>query len=215
MTERRNLPIGIQTFEEIRKKKCVYVDKTEYIYKLSYGGGKTYFLSRPRRFGKSLLLSTMRYYFEGRKKLFEGLKIAQLETEWIKYPVINISFGRNSYEMSGSLETIIDLILWEKESEFCLNENHLEKLNFAVRFQVLIEKMFKSTGKQVVVLVDEYDKPILDALYTENEEKHRQILRNFYGTLKDSDQYLKFIFITDFIRSIKISFTKVTSKKPV
>ncbi len=192
----RKYPIGCQDFADIRTRECIYVDKTEYIYNLSHCGGKPYFLSRPRRFGKSLLLSTMRYYFEGRKELFEGLKIAELETEWIKYPVINISFGRSSYEMSGSLETIIDLILWEKESEFNLNENHSERLNFAVRFQVLIEKMFKATGKQVVVLVDEYDKPILDALYTENEEKHRQILRNFYGTLKDSDQYLKFIFIT-------------------
>ena len=190
--ETRNLPIGIQDFEKLRKLGCIYVDKTEYIYKLTQFS-TPYFLSRPRRFGKSLLLSTMEYYFLGKKELFEGLYISKKETEWTEYPVIKISFGRGSYETHDSLLAVIDNILSENEKKFSLVKS---SDNPSVRFDNLICEVAEKTGKQVVILIDEYDKPILDALYTEFEEINRQELRSFYSPLKDCDKYIRFLFIT-------------------
>lgn len=189
----RKYPIGCQDFADIRTRKCVYVDKTEYIYKLSYGGGKTYFLSRPRRFGKSLLLSTMRYYFEGRKELFEGLKIAQLETEWIKYPVISISFAGDDFSEKGKLASYLNYQLSTYEKIYKIEEI---SDSVAARLKNIIIRANEITGRQAVVLIDEYDKPVLDALYSEAEERNRTELRGFYSPLKDCDQYIKFLFIT-------------------
>ena len=186
------LPIGIQDFEKIRRGNYKYVDKTDYIYRLA-GLSTPYFLSRPRRFGKSLLLSTMEYYFLGKKELFDGLEIAKKEKEWNEYPVIKISFGGGSYEDTKKLLSMIDYILSKYEKQYNLTK-HSD--NPAVRMSDLIETCYEQTGKQVVILIDEYDKPILDAFYTEYEEQNRQELRNFYSPLKQSDKYIRFLFIT-------------------
>ena len=190
--ERRLLPIGIQDFDKLRKGNYVYVDKTQFVYELAQTS-IPYFLSRPRRFGKSLLLSTLEYYFEGRKELFRGLAIEKLEKDWTEYPVIKISFGRGSYETKEKLMSILDLLLSENERKY-----NLERISEtpAVRLSNLITSINNKTKKQVVILIDEYDKPILDALYTEDEEVNRQELRSFYSPLKDLDKYIRFLFIT-------------------
>ncbi|WP_407428877.1 AAA family ATPase [Treponema sp.] len=190
--EARYLPIGIQDFEDLRNRGCIYVDKTPFVYKL-VTEGKPYFLSRPRRFGKSLLLSTLEYYFLGKKDLFKGLAIEKLEKNWTEYPVLKISFGGGSYENNEKLLSMLDFILNKNENIFGLEK---QSDNPAVRLSNLIMTANSQTGKQVVVLIDEYDKPILDALYTEYEEQNRQELRNFYSPLKDLDKYIRFLFIT-------------------
>ena len=189
---KRFLPIGIQDFEDLRRRGCVYVDKTALVYQL-FQEGKPYFLSRPRRFGKSLLLSTMESYFLGKKELFKGLALESLETEWTKYPVLKISFGLGSYETKEKFLSIVDYILDTNEKKYGLEKTSDSP---AVRLGELISRLYEKTGKQVVILIDEYDKPILDALYTEFEEQNRQELRNFYSPLKDMDKYIRFLFIT-------------------
>ena len=188
----RLLPIGIQDFDDLRKHNYIYVDKTRYIYNLAYGG-KPYFISRPRRFGKSLLLSTMEAYFLGKKELFKGLAIESLEQDWIEYPVLKISFGTGNFENRKKLIERIDTVLSEFENQYEIKK---EKDDSSERFNNLIQQIAKKTGKQVVILIDEYDKPILDALYTEDEEENRQELRSLYSPLKDCDKYIKFLFIT-------------------
>ena len=162
----RFLPIGIQDFKKLRTFNNIYVDKTSYIYELARTS-TPYFLSRPRRFGKSLLLSTMEYYFCGKKDLFKGLAIEKLEKDWVQYPVIKISFGRSSYESHDSLIAVIDNILSEHERFF---EIEKKSDNPSVHLDNLIHFAYEKTGKQVVILIDEYDKPLLDALYTEYNE---------------------------------------------
>ena len=190
--EARYLPIGIQDFEDLRRRGCIYVDKTSLVYKLATEG-KPYFLSRPRRFGKSLLLSTLEAYFLGKKDLFKGLAIEKLEKEWIQYPVLNISFGSNSYENNERLIARFETILNDSEKKFFVKRT---SSNPAERLNNIISSVYEQTGKQVVILIDEYDKPILDALYTEFEEQNRQELRSFYSPLKDMDRYIRFLFIT-------------------
>ena len=188
----RFLPIGIQDFEDLRRRNCIYVDKTSLIYKLATEG-KPYFLSRPRRFGKSLLLSTMEAYFLGKKELFKGLALEKLEKDWTEYPVIKISFGLNSYENNDRLKARLESIVAENEAKFKIEKQSEDP---AERFANIIHSVTNKTGKQVVILIDEYDKPILDALYTEYEEPNRQELRSFYSPLKDCDKYIRFLFIT-------------------
>ena len=188
----RFLPIGIQDFEKLRTFNNVYVDKTRYIYELARTSSP-YFLSRPRRFGKSLLLSTMEYYFRGKKDLFKGLAIENMEKDWVEYPVVKISFGANSYATHDKLLSVLDDMLNDLETKFGFEKNSEDP---AIRLKHLIQSANEKTGKQVVILIDEYDKPILDALYTEYEEQNRQELRSFYSPLKDCDQYIRFLFIT-------------------
>ena len=188
----RFLPIGIQDFEDLRSRGCIYVDKTALIYKLATEG-KPYFLSRPRRFGKSLLLSTMEAYFLGKKELFKGLAIETLEKEWIEYPVLKISFGANSYENNERLKSRLDSIVSENEARYNIEKQSDDP---AERFANIIREVSKKFNQKLVILIDEYDKPILDALYTEFEEQNRQELRSFYSPLKDSDKYIRFLFIT-------------------
>ncbi|MCR5399961.1 MAG: ATP-binding protein [Treponema sp.] len=190
--EERILPIGIQDFEDLRNRGCVYVDKTQQIYNLAHEG-KPYFLSRPRRFGKSLLLSTFEYYFLGKKDLFKGLAIEKLEKDWIEYPVLKISFGLNSYENNERLKARLNSMVFENEKKFSVKK---ESDDLAERLANIIRSVYNQTGKQLVILVDEYDKPILDALYSEYEEQNRQLLRSFYSPLKDCDKYIRFLFIT-------------------
>ena len=188
----RKLPIGIQDFKKLRENGCLYVDKTEFIYNLSQVQSP-YFLSRPRRFGKSLLLSTMEYYFLGEKELFKGLEIEKLEKDWTEYPVLKISFGADNYPDLTSLKSALNLILSKYEKQYNVP---VDDERSAPRLNKLITAAFEQTGKAVVILIDEYDKPILDALYTEYEEKNRQELRSFYSPLKDLDKYIRFLFIT-------------------
>lgn len=188
----RFLPIGIQDFEDLRKRDCIYVDKTHLVYKL-VREGKPYFLSRPRRFGKSLLLSTMEAYFLGKKELFKGLALEKLEKNWTVYPVLKISFGADNYPDLESLKSALNLQISRYEKHYNIQ---VDDKRFATRLNNLIIHVSEQTKKQVVILIDEYDKPVLDALYTEYEEQNRQELRSFYSPLKELDAYIRFLFIT-------------------
>jgi hypothetical protein len=189
----RKMPIGIQDFEYLRTNDYLYVDKTVYIYSL-ISRGKPYFLSRPRRFGKSLLLSTLKAYFQGKKKLFDGLAIAELEKEWIEYPVIHLDMSVGSYTSVEKLLNVLDRKLerYEREIGYTNTTSDLPS-----RFQELIMQTAAKAGRRVVVLVDEYDAPLLDTLdnIALHDEIHKQ-LADFYLTLKASDAYLQFIFLT-------------------
>ena len=202
MSERRLLPIGIQTFEKIRDGNYVYVDKTQFVEKLARYKCP-YFLSRPRRFGKSLFLSTLKSYFEGRKDLFEGLALSETETEWKKYPVLYFDFTGKSYDSVEDLIEKIDDTLLEYEEIY---GKRTESKDIAIRFRNLIKAAYEKTGNQVVVLVDEYDKPLLQhVLNSEIEDKIRSVLKGFYGNLKSEDQYIRFAFITGVTRFDKVS----------
>ena len=202
MNKPRYLPIGIQTFEKIRVDNAVYVDKTSFAESL-VRNGKPYFLIRPRRFGKSLFLSTLRSYFEGRKDLFEGLAISKTETEWKEYPVFYFDFTGKNYETVDDVILKIGDTLEKLENIYGKNT---ESDDIAIRFKNLIEAAYEKTGLQVVVLVDEYDKPLLQNVDNlEVEDKIRSVLKGFYGNLKGEDQYLRFVFITGVTRFDKVS----------
>ena len=202
METTRKLPIGIQDFEYLRTNNYLYVDKTQYIYKLLQHG-KPYFLGRPRRFGKSLFISTLKAYFEGKKGLFEGLKIAELEKEWTKYPVFYLDFNRESYIDLNSFNAALDINLRYLEEDWGKNE---EDTTPAVRFSGLIRRACKKTGKQVVVLIDEYDKPLISTMDNSTlNDDIRTILKGFYGVLKAEDACLKFVFLTGVTKFSKVS----------
>ena len=190
--EERFLPIGIQDFEDLRRRGCVYVDKTSYVYDLAREG-KAYFLSRPRRFGKSLLLSTMEAYFLGKKERFSGLALERLEKNWEACPVIKISFGGDNYTDTEIMQSSINFILSKYEKAY---EIEVSDPRLSIRLSKIITTAYEKTGKQVAIIIDEYDKPVLDALYTEYEEKNRAELRAFYSPLKELDKYIRFLFIT-------------------
>ncbi len=196
-------PIGIQCFEELIRRRCVYVDKTDLMYRLATDGGKQVFLSRPRRFGKSLLLSTFEAYFSGKKELFSGLKAAALESEWRAYPVLNISFNSANYSLDNAVETMLDGVLDELERQFGLERSSLLPER---RFQDIIFRLHQRSGRQVVVLVDEYDKPLLST--NENkalQEKNRQALRGFFSVLKSEDRHIRFALVVGVSRFSKVS----------
>ncbi|MBP5156909.1 MAG: AAA family ATPase [Treponema sp.] len=202
MAQKRNLPIGIQTFEDIRTMGCVYVDKTAFVAKLA-GAGKPYFLSRPRRFGKSLFLSTLRSYFEGRKDLFEGLAVSRTETEWKQYPVLYFDFTGKNYASACDLKASLDDILSGYEAIYGKNT---PSDDVEIRFRNLIKAAHDKTGSQVVVLVDEYDKPLLQNVTNEAlEAEIRAVLKGFYGNLKGEDAHIRFVFITGVTRFDKVS----------
>ena len=196
----RKFPIGIQTFSKIRQDKAIYVDKTALVYKLAKEG-QVYFLARPRRFGKSLLISTLDDYFSGRKELFSGLAIESLETEWKKHPVLRFDFSRMKFQRPGDLDELLDIQLKEFESLYGIHgqlaQSCKEKLKNSSRLQNLILAAEQQTGQQVVFLADEYDAPLLDTLVDKASfESMRQTLRDFYSPLKSLDAHLRFIFIT-------------------
>ena len=197
MINGRFLPIGIQSFEKLRKNNCVYVDKTPFVYDLAQTCSP-YFLSRPRRFGKSLFISTLEAYFLGKKELFTGLALEKLEKDWIEYPVLNISFGGNSFYKTEILKNYLDNILLDFEKTYALKA--VDSDDFGSRLGNIIKAAFEKTNHPVVILIDEYDKPILDALYTEYENQNREILRAFYSPLKNSDRYIRFLFISGITR---------------
>ena len=198
----RKYPIGIQSFENIRKEGYLYVDKTALIYQLVQTG-KYYFLSRPRRFGKSLLLSTLQAYYEGKKELFEGLAMASLEKDWKTYPVLHLDLNARRYEDVHSLVAILNQHLesWEAVYGDEKKDRAPEE-----RFAYLIEKICRKTGRKVVVLIDEYDKPMLQAIHNkELQSNYRNILKAFYGVLKSKDAYLQFALLTGVTKFSKVS----------
>ncbi|WP_244941255.1 ATP-binding protein, partial [Bacteroides eggerthii] len=202
MEQMRKLPIGIQTFEEIRKENYLYVDKTAMVYQLA-NVGKPYFLSRPRRFGKSLLISTFEAYFQGRKDLFEGLAIEKLETEWKEYPVLHLDLNAKKYETSDDLTAMLNQYLEKWEQKY---GNEKRNRSSEERFAYIIEQAYIQTGKQVVVLIDEYDKPLLQAILDEPLlEEYRRTLKAFYGVLKSADRYLRFVFLTGVTKFAQVS----------
>jgi hypothetical protein len=198
----RKLPLGIQDFEDLRTNGYLYVDKTAFVYRL-VTMGKPYFLGRPRRFGKSLLLSTLKAYFLGKKELFEGLAIAELEQEWLKYPVIYLDFNIGIYTDVHSLfETLnYNLKMYEKQWDIVPDDS-----NPAIRFSELIRCVCEKSGRKVVVLVDEYDKPLLGTMDDLNaNDDIRKALKGFYGVLKANDAYLRFVFLTGVTKFSKVS----------
>lgn len=200
------LPVGIQGFEGLRRDQYLYVDKTEFIYKMVHTG-KEYFLSRPRRFGKSLLLSTLRAYWEGKKDLFEGLSIMELESRscdaWKPHPVFYFDFNGQNYLIDGALETALDIHLRRWEKELGLEG---ENRSLGERFQDALIEANRQTGLRVVVLVDEYDKPLLDVMENRDLEEHNKaVFKGFFSSLKGFDEYIRFVFITGITKFEKVS----------
>ena len=186
-------PIGIQSFADIRKRGFVYVDKTAFIYRMALMG-KYYFLSRPRRFGKSLLISTMEDYFLGQKELFDGLSIEKLETDWVQYPVLHLDLNTGKYDKEADLDDFLNDSLAQWEQIYGASPT---EVNAELRFKGVIRRAFEQTGKQVVVLVDEYDKPLLNSI--DNKPLHdayRKTLKAFFSVLKSMDACIRFGFMT-------------------
>ena len=200
---RKLYPIGIQTFERIRKEDKFYIDKTEYIYRMTHTDGTYFFLSRPRRFGKSLLVSTLQSYFEGKKELFEGLAIEKLEKEWNTYPVLHFDLSKGKHMEKAQLEEHLGYLLEDYEQKYGI-ENHRNGNNN--RFNDLIEVVFQKTGKQVVVLIDEYDAPLLDVAHEKEKlDELRNTMRNFYSPLKGNESMLRFVFMTGITKFSQLS----------
>ena len=195
-------PIGIQNFEDLRRNGYKYVDKTNFVYKLA-DEGKYYFLSRPRRFGKSLFLSTLEAYFQGKKELFEGLAIYDLETEWKKYPIFHIDLNTANFQEKDSLYNVLNDYLTGWEDKYGTRDS---EVTLPLRFKGVIARAAEKEGCGVVILIDEYDKPILQTLQApELQAEHRAQLKAFYSVLKTQDRYIKFAFLTGVTKFGKIS----------
>ncbi len=195
-------PIGIQDFEKLRTNGYSYVDKSRFVYKLATEG-EYYFLSRPRRFGKSLFLSTLEAYFQGKKELFEGLAIYDLETDWKKYPIFHIDLNTANFREKDSLYTVLNDYLTTWESKYGTRES---EATLALRFKGVIARAAEKEGCGVVILIDEYDKPILQTLRDpELQAEHRAQLKAFFSVLKTQDRYIKFAFLTGVTKFGKVS----------
>lgn len=195
-------PIGVQDFSDMRRGGYVYLDKTDVIQKLAEDG-KCYFLSRPRRFGKSLLISTMQAYFQGRKELFEGLSIYSMEKDWIEYPVLRIDLSGTTYTSQAALDEKLSSILAKWEAQYGIDNKYISP---GIRLEAVIGAAYESSGQKVVVLVDEYDKPIMDALGNEElMDYFRNTLQGFYSVLKSQDDKLRFGFLTGVTKMGKLS----------
>ncbi len=203
MAELKLFPLGMQSFLQIRKGGYYYVDKTNIIYKMTHTY-KYYFLSRPRRFGKSLLVSTLWRYFEGKKELFKGLAMERLEKEWKQYPVLHISFAMNKYDSLNSLQTVLNFILSDWEKEYGIeNTNGME---WGARFTKVIQAAKEKTGLEPVILVDEYDAPLLDTMDDADlQQKLKQEMRKFFSPLKDQGEILRFVFLTGISKFSQLS----------
>ena len=203
MVQQRRYPIGVQSFQKLREEGRVYVDKTEQVYNLTHLASDYVFLSRPRRFGKSLLTSTLRAYFEGRKELFKGLAIEKLETEWTEYPVLQFEMNRVKHPTKQQLEDNISLQLDDYEEIYGKRSNELHPND---RLYGIIKRAYEKTGKKAVVLIDEYDAPLLDVVHEEeNLPVLRNVLQNFYCCLKPADPYLRFVFLTGITKFSQLS----------
>ena len=211
----KKCPLGMQDFQEIIKQDRLYVDKTRQVYELTHGDSKYVFLSRPRRFGKTLLTSTLHYYFDGRKDLFEGLAIESLETEWTQYPVLHFDMSTakslNKQELESELNSKLTRYeaIWGKDEQSEVLPNQ--------RLMGLIMRAYAQTGKQVVVLIDEYDSPLLDVLHEDTDlPVLRNVMRNFYSPLKACDKYLRFVFLTGITKFTQLSiFSELNNIKNV
>ena len=196
-------PVGIQTFERVIKENKLYIDKTEYIYRMTHTSGTYFFLSRPRRFGKSLLTSTFQSYFEGKKELFKGLAIEQLETEWTEYPVLHFDMSGGKHLDKEGLQRYILHTLEENEERFGIKNDSVDT---NIRLNDLIMTAYKKTGRQVVVLIDEYDAPLLDVVHEDTLlPVLRNVMRNFYSPLKKCEPYLRFVFLTGITKFSQLS----------
>ena len=199
----RRCPLGIQTFENIRKGDYLYVDKTELVYRMTHDY-KYVFLSRPRRFGKSLLVSTLHSYFAGRKDLFTGLAIEELEKEWTQYPVLHFDMSTAKHLDEDRLERELSGKLTDYEKIY--GKGEVDQSNLNQRFERIIKAAYEQTGQPVVVLIDEYDAPLLDVVHEEEQlPKLRQVMRNFYSPLKACDPYLRFVFLTGITKFSQMS----------
>ena len=205
-TNDRRLPVGIQSFEEIRKNGYLYVDKTDIIWQLANRGKKYNYLSRPRRFGKSVLVDTLEAYFMGKKDLFEGLKIMQMETEWVKRPVIRLDMSRAGAE-PDTLRSYLNNIFKQYEEEYSLAPDPTDSL--ADRFNAIIVGAYEQTGLQVAILIDEYDSPLQHSWKTPQHEACTAIYREVFAILKADDKYEKFVFITGITKFTQISLFSV------
>ena len=210
----KRLPVGIQTFSEVIDLDCLYIDKTEYIWNMTHLS-KYIFLSRPRRFGKSLLVSTLQSYFEGRKDLFKGLFIERVEKEWTEYPVLRFDMSTAKHCNKEELELELSSKLSGYESIY--GKGTADQIKPNQRIQGLIERAYAMTGKKVVVLIDEYDAPLLDVVHKDNDlDELRQVMRNFYSPLKASDPYLKFVFLTGITKFSQLSiFSELNNLKNI
>jgi hypothetical protein len=202
MESLKNLPIGVQSFESLRRAGFLYVDKTTLVYRLA-AEGRYYFLSRPRRFGKSILLSTLHAYFAGQKDLFEGLAIERLESNWTVHPVLHLDLNVGEYQTEEDLRNKLSISLAEWEKQYGPSECGS---SLGDRFAGVIRRACEQTGQPVVILVDEYDKPMLQALDDERlQDTYRIILKSFYGALKSTDSCIRFAFLTGVTKFNKVS----------
>ena len=213
MRKLKRLPVGIQTYSEVIGNDCLYIDKTKYIPKMMELS-KYIFLSRPRRFGKSLLISTLQSYFEGRRELFKGMAIEQLEKDWTEYPVLRFDMSLGKHMEEEQLERYLLYILSDNERRFGLTS---DKTDTNVRLTELIKSLYEKTGKPVVVLIDEYDAPLLDVVHEDRQlPVLRQVMRNFYSPLKACDPYLKFVFLTGITKFSQLSiFSELNNLKNI
>ena len=214
MEGRRLYPIGIQTFSKLREGNYVYVDKTELVYRMTHGASGYIFLSRPRRFGKSLLTSTLHSYFEWRKDLFEGLAIEHLEKEWTRYPVLHFDMSTAKHMDKDRLLSELERKLYGYEQIYGRDESAIYTNQ---RLESLIQRAYAQTGQKVVVLIDEYDAPLLDVVHEEKElPKLRDVMRNFYSPLKACDPYLRFVFLTGITKFSQLSiFSELNNIKNI
>ena len=210
----KRLPVGIQTFSEVIDLDCLYIDKTEYIWNMIHLS-KYIFLSRPRRFGKSLLVSTLQAYFEGRKDLFKGLFIETVEKEWTEYPVLR--FDMSTAKHCDKEELLLELSNKLTRYEAIYGKGAADEVKPNQRFQGLIERAHEKTGKKVVILIDEYDAPLLDVVHkNEDLESLRQVMRNFYSPLKYCDPHLEFLFLTGITKFSQLSiFSELNNLKNI
>ncbi|MBQ3631945.1 MAG: AAA family ATPase, partial [Prevotella sp.] len=206
-------PIGIQNFGEVRRDGYAYVDKTALMYKM-VTEGKYYFLSRPRRFGKSLMLSTLEAYFEGEKELFDGLYVAEHEKEWRRHPIMHLDLNAEKYDTVEALDNMLNDFLTKEEDKYGRAES---ERSFGLRFQGIIRRAYEQTGTRVVILVDEYDKPLLQAIGKEElQTEYRNTLKAFYGALKSCDRYIRFAFLTGVTKFGKVSvFSDLNNLKDI
>lgn len=207
-------PVGIQTFEKIIEENYLYIDKTEYVYNLAHCAPKYFFLSRPRRFGKSLFVSTLKSFFEGKKELFKGLAIEKLEKDWTQYPVLHFDMSLGKHLDKAALERYLAQRLAEYEAEYGVIAPAVDNND---RLTALISKAYQQTGKKVVVLIDEYDAPLLDVVHEEeNLPVLRNVMRNFYSPLKACDPYLHFVFLTGITKFSQLSiFSELNNIKNI
>ena len=207
-------PVGIQTFERVRRENKLYIDKTEYIYRMTHSGGCYFFLSRPRRFGKSLLVSTLDSYFSGKKELFEGLAMEKLEKEWAEYPVLHFDMSGGKHMEKEQLEDYLSNRLETEEKKWGIA---CPKRGANDRLTELINTVYRKAGEQVVVLIDEYDAPMLDVAHEqESLDELRNIMRNFYSPLKMCEPMLRFVFLTGITKFSQVSiFSELNNIKNI